>query len=105
MIRQWKRWEDSVAKMNDAEAAVVNISCSAQMGAVETSFEDVPNIFDTGSTKGLPGDSVEKIPKIKITNKNNVDASGDRVSCSVCLQTHCKGNPQFNFHKYMMRAL
>ncbi|CAN1851714.1 NEP1-interacting protein 1, partial [Linum perenne] len=85
-IRQWKRWEDSVAKMNDAEAAVVNISCSAQMGAVETSFEDVPNIFDTGSTKGLPGDSVEKIPKIKITNKNNVDASGDRVSCSVCLQ-------------------
>ncbi|CAN1226440.1 NEP1-interacting protein 1 [Linum perenne] len=56
------------------------------MGAVETSFEDVPNIFDTGSTKGLPGDSVEKIPKIKITNKNNVDASGDRVSCSVCLQ-------------------
>ncbi|CAN1122270.1 NEP1-interacting protein 1 [Linum perenne] len=58
----------------------------SQMGAVETSFEDVPNIFDTGSTKGLPGDSVEKIPKIKITNKNNVDASGDRVSCSVCLQ-------------------
>ncbi|CAN1226442.1 NEP1-interacting protein 1 [Linum perenne] len=43
-------------------------------------------ILYLGSTKGLPGDSVEKIPKIKITNKNNVDASGDRVSCSVCLQ-------------------
>ncbi|KAJ8763095.1 hypothetical protein K2173_023300 [Erythroxylum novogranatense] len=32
------------------------------------------------------GDSIEKIPKIKITSKNNVDTSGDKVSCSVCLQ-------------------
>ncbi|CAI0461623.1 unnamed protein product [Linum tenue] len=58
----------------------------SQMGAVETSFEEVPNLFDTGGAKGLAGDSVEKIPKIKITSKNNVDGSGDRVSCSVCLQ-------------------
>ncbi|KAF3440787.1 hypothetical protein FNV43_RR19073 [Rhamnella rubrinervis] len=36
--------------------------------------------------KGLPGDSVERIPKIKITSKNNVDASGEKASCSVCLQ-------------------
>ncbi|KAG5245486.1 NEP1-INTERACTING PROTEIN-LIKE 2 [Salix viminalis] len=58
----------------------------SQMGAVETNFEEIPNIFDTGSSKGLPGDSLEKIPKIKITNNNNVDASGEKVSCSVCLQ-------------------
>lgn len=58
----------------------------SQMGAVETGFEEVTNIFDTGGAKGLPGDSVEKIPKITITNKNNVDASGEKVSCSVCLQ-------------------
>ncbi|XP_050368933.1 NEP1-interacting protein-like 1 isoform X1 [Argentina anserina] len=57
-----------------------------QMGAVESSFEEIPNIFDTGGSKGLPGDSVEKIPKIVITSNNNVDASGDKVSCSVCLQ-------------------
>ncbi|KAF8377774.1 hypothetical protein HHK36_031159 [Tetracentron sinense] len=57
-----------------------------QMGAVETSFEEVPGIFDTGGAKGLSGDSVEKIPKIKITTKNNIDTSGQRVSCSVCLQ-------------------
>ncbi|KAM7257855.1 hypothetical protein ACFE04_013596 [Oxalis oulophora] len=59
----------------------------SQMGAVETvNFEDLPNIFDTGGLKGLTGDSVEKIPKIKITSNNNVDASGEKVSCSVCLQ-------------------
>ncbi|KAI5684022.1 hypothetical protein M9H77_05250 [Catharanthus roseus] len=58
----------------------------SQMGAVEVTFEEIPNIFDTGGAKGLPGDSVEKIPKIVITNDNNIDASGERVSCSVCLQ-------------------
>lgn len=58
----------------------------SQMGAVETTFEDVQNIFDIGGSKGLPGDSVEKIPKIVVSKENNVDASGERVSCSVCLQ-------------------
>ncbi|CAK9142123.1 unnamed protein product [Ilex paraguariensis] len=58
----------------------------SQMGAVETSFEEIPNIFDIGGAKGLPGDSVEKIPKIVVTENNNVDTSGERVSCSVCLQ-------------------
>ncbi|XP_054825423.1 NEP1-interacting protein 1 [Prosopis cineraria] len=58
----------------------------SQMGAVETNYDEVQNIFDTGGCKGLTGDSVEKIPKITITSDNNVDASGERVSCSVCLQ-------------------
>ncbi|CAL0331936.1 unnamed protein product [Lupinus luteus] len=58
----------------------------SQMGAVETGFDEVQNIFDIGGSKGLSGDSVEKIPKIKITSDNNVDGSGERVSCSVCLQ-------------------
>ncbi|XP_009803711.1 NEP1-interacting protein-like 1 [Nicotiana tabacum] len=58
----------------------------SQMGAVETAYEEIPNIFDTGGAKGLPGDSVEKIPKIIIANDNDMDGSGERVSCSVCLQ-------------------
>ncbi|XP_021907837.1 NEP1-interacting protein 1 [Carica papaya] len=58
----------------------------SQMGAVESSFEEGPNIFDTGGSKGLTGDSVEKIPKIKITSHNNVDGCGEKVCCSVCLQ-------------------
>lgn len=59
------------------------------MGAVETAYEEVPNIFDTGGAKGLPGHFVEKIAKVVISNDNNVDDTGERVSCSVCLQvTH-----------------
>ncbi|PWA62003.1 RING/U-box superfamily protein [Artemisia annua] len=58
----------------------------SQMGAVETGFDEVHNIFDIGGSKGLPEYSVEKIPKIKVTSKNNLDDSGDKVSCSVCLQ-------------------
>ncbi|KAH7566219.1 hypothetical protein ACOSP7_022593 [Xanthoceras sorbifolium] len=58
----------------------------SQMGAVEVNFEEVPNLFDTCVLKGLTGESVEKIPKISITSKNIVDASGEKVSCSVCLQ-------------------
>jgi len=56
------------------------------MGAVETNFEEITNIFNTGGSKGLPGDSLEKIPKIKITSNNNGDATGEKVACSVCLQ-------------------
>ncbi|KAK1423540.1 hypothetical protein QVD17_18844 [Tagetes erecta] len=58
----------------------------SQMGAVETSFDEMHSIFDIGGSKGLPEYSVEKIPKIAITRDNDVDESGERVSCSVCLQ-------------------
>ncbi|PKI59926.1 hypothetical protein CRG98_019699 [Punica granatum] len=58
----------------------------SQMSAVEPRFEDFQNIFDTGGAKGLPGNLLDKIPKVTITNSNNVDASGEKVSCSVCLQ-------------------
>lgn len=74
------------------------INVENQMGAVETGFDEVTNIFDTGGSKGLPGDSVEKIPKITITSNNNVDASGERVSCSVCLQVQ----PQFSSFSHLI---
>lgn len=56
------------------------------MNAVERIIEEVPDIFATGGTKGLSEDSVEMIPKIKITTENNVDSSGEKICCSVCLQ-------------------
>lgn len=58
----------------------------SQMGAVEITFEEVQNLFDTGGAKGLSGDSVEKLPTVTITNDNNFEDSGESLSCSVCLQ-------------------
>ncbi|EPS67832.1 hypothetical protein M569_06942 [Genlisea aurea] len=58
----------------------------SQMGAVEASFDEVPNIFDIGGAKGLLADSVEKIPKFTISKDFSFDSRGDDPSCSVCLQ-------------------
>ncbi|KAF8093464.1 hypothetical protein N665_0383s0092 [Sinapis alba] len=59
----------------------------SQMGALDANYEeDLSSLFETGGSKGLAGDLVEKIPKLTITGNNNTDASQNRVSCSVCLQ-------------------
>ncbi|CAF1717201.1 unnamed protein product, partial [Brassica napus] len=52
-----------------------------QMGAVESQFPNQTDIFDTAISNGLTGDSLDRIPKVRIT-----DTSGEMVSCSVCLQ-------------------
>ncbi|KAG9132181.1 hypothetical protein Leryth_027412 [Lithospermum erythrorhizon] len=54
----------------------------SQMGDIDATFEEVQNIFDTGGSKGLPGDSVEKLPTVTISIDNNLDESGERLSCS-----------------------
>lgn len=56
------------------------------MNSSEMSFEDIPNLFDTSSCKGMAGDSVDKLPLITINNDNNVDESEENICCSVCLQ-------------------
>ncbi|KAJ4897058.1 NEP1-interacting protein-like 1 [Raphanus sativus] len=55
----------------------------SQMGAMESQFQDqTHDIFATPISKGLTGDSLDRIPKVLIT-----DTSGEMmVSCSVCLQ-------------------
>ncbi|CAN8229231.1 unnamed protein product [Cochlearia groenlandica] len=58
----------------------------SQMGAVDTTFDELSSIFDTGGSKGLTRDFVDKIPKIKITCINNLDDFGNKDPCSVCLQ-------------------
>ncbi|XP_077231256.1 NEP1-interacting protein 1-like isoform X2 [Tasmannia lanceolata] len=84
---------------------VILSSVQNQINSMETTFEEVLDIFGTGGTKGLAVDSVEKLPKIKISTKNNVDASGERICCSVCLQdfqlgetVRCLPHCQHMFH-------
>ena len=58
------------------------------MSAVDAPFIEVLDIFETGSTGGMSKDSVNKLEKIKISMENNVDSSGEKMSCSVCLQVN-----------------
>ncbi|XP_077220508.1 NEP1-interacting protein 2-like [Tasmannia lanceolata] len=72
--------------VRDQVGPVIFNSVHHQISSMEINFEEVLDIFGSGGTKGLAEDSIEKLPKIKITTKNNVDASGEKICCSVCLQ-------------------
>lgn len=52
--------------------------------------EEDRDIFSTGGTKGLSGESVQRLPKTTITTKNIEDDYGEKISCSVCLQVMTK---------------
>ncbi|KAL4362392.1 hypothetical protein GQ457_04G035750 [Hibiscus cannabinus] len=58
----------------------------SQMGAAEPeiTLHDIFNV--DAAAKGLARNVVERIPKMIITDNNNADAFGEKVSCSVCLQ-------------------
>lgn len=58
------------------------------MNAVDLPFAEAIDLFETGGTKGMSKDSVDKIPKVSVTAENNVDDSGEKICCSVCLQVH-----------------
>ncbi|KAF6165912.1 hypothetical protein GIB67_012809 [Kingdonia uniflora] len=60
-----------------------------------SSFDEVPDVFEIEGSKGLSEDLVEKISKITIILKNNVDASREEVSCCVCLQDFHVGETNF----------
>ncbi|XP_008785049.1 NEP1-interacting protein 1 [Phoenix dactylifera] len=64
----------------------VQSAVQSQMSALDSPYIEVPDFFETGDPVGMSKDSVDKLPKIEITTDNNVDASGDRICCSVCLQ-------------------
>lgn len=56
------------------------------MNAVDSPFREALDIFETGGSNGMAKASIDKLPEIEITVANNVDSSGDRIRCSVCLQ-------------------
>lgn len=56
------------------------------MSAVNSPFREDLDIFETGGVQGMAKASVDRLPKIKITMENHVDAYGERIGCAVCLQ-------------------
>ncbi|XP_042378075.1 NEP1-interacting protein 1-like isoform X2 [Zingiber officinale] len=57
------------------------------MNALSLPFMETLDLYETdGNTKGMPMDEVEKLPKSQVTARGSLDESGERISCSVCLQ-------------------
>nr|POF01575.1 mlo-like protein 1 [Quercus suber] len=96
-IRQWKQWEDSIFKKeNDPEEVL------------KTNFTQVQDHdFIRNRFLGIGKDSallgwVHSFFKQFYGSVTKTDYLTMRLGF---IMTHCRGNPQFNFHNYMIRAL
>ncbi|CAL5418505.1 unnamed protein product [Camellia sinensis] len=64
----------------------VNADDDDQVATVETN-KQVPRFIDRKGGNGLhTGSILDKLAKTRITDKNIYDSSGNRISCSVCLE-------------------
>ncbi|XVF30654.1 hypothetical protein REPUB_Repub16aG0077000 [Reevesia pubescens] len=96
-IRQWKHWEDSIAKENyDSEQLLKRkVTHVHQHTFIKEHFQ------------GFGKDSIalgwlHSFFKQFYASVNKSDYVTLRLGF---IMTHCRGNPKFNFHKYMIRAL
>ncbi|XP_058785728.1 MLO-like protein 1 [Vicia villosa] len=96
-IRQWKHWEDSIRKENYDTSKVL-----------KPKFTQVQNHeFIKGRFSGFGKDSaligwVQSFFKQFYGSVTKSDYVTLRLGF---ITTHCKTNPKFDFHKYMIRAL
>lgn len=96
-IRQWKHWEDSAAQKNyNAE------------DVLQKKFTHVrDHDFIRNRFHGF-GKSVAVVGWVHSFFKQFFGSvtKSDYITLRLgFVMTHCRGNPKFNFHKYMMRAL
>ncbi|EEF29044.1 Protein MLO, putative, partial [Ricinus communis] len=93
-IRQWKHWEDSVTKgeYDQEEARLTHVQ---DHDFIKKRFKGI------GKNSYLLG-WVHSFFKQFYGSVTKSDYITLRLGF---IMTHCRGNPKFNFHKYMMRAL
>ncbi|RLN35628.1 hypothetical protein C2845_PM03G04940 [Panicum miliaceum] len=60
----------------------------SQMSAVDAPVGqgDGADIFGTGGTSGMPRAAIDALPVVRFAERGNVDAGGELIACSVCLQ-------------------
>lgn len=93
-IRQWKHWEDSIHK-KDTES-------------VAGQFQPVDKLpFIQNRYKGIGKDSfiLSWFHSFVKQFYGSVTESDYTTMRFGFIMTHCRANPKFNFHKYMVRAL
>ncbi|KAK2632346.1 hypothetical protein EUGRSUZ_L01672 [Eucalyptus grandis] len=96
-IRQWKRWEDAIQKEDfDPEEAL------------RSKFTNVQDhTFIRGRFLGI-GKNLSILSWVHSFIKQfygSVTRSDYTTLRLGFIMAHCRGNPKFNFHKYMIRAL
>ncbi|PIN14654.1 hypothetical protein CDL12_12720 [Handroanthus impetiginosus] len=96
-IRQWKHWEDAITKDNhDTQSALKpKVTHVQQHDFIKKRF------LGLGRHSALLG-WVHSFCKQFYGSVTKSDYEALRLGF---IMTHCRGNPKFNFHKYMIRAL
>ncbi|XP_024022269.1 MLO-like protein 1 [Morus notabilis] len=97
-IRQWKHWEDSIAKENYDSGQVLK---SRKVTNVHQHAFIRDHFLGIGRNSALLG-WVHSFVKQFYASVTRSDYVTLRLGF---ITTHCRGNPKFNFHKYMIRAL
>lgn len=72
--------------VRDKVGPAVQNAVQSQMSALDSRYVEALDIFETGGTLGVSKDSLDSLPKLKITSENIVDCSGETITCSICLQ-------------------
>ncbi|XP_047096405.1 NEP1-interacting protein-like 1 [Lolium rigidum] len=71
-------------KVGPAVQSAVQSQISARSSS---SAEEPSDLFETGgAARGLPAHALRRLPEIKVAADTAVDAAGDALCCSVCLQ-------------------
>ncbi|KAL6905283.1 hypothetical protein ACP4OV_002884 [Aristida adscensionis] len=68
----------------------VQSAVQSQISAISSPFAETSDLFETGGggggARGLPAEAVRRLPATVIGEESAVDAAGEAVCCSVCLQ-------------------
>ncbi|XP_019166925.1 PREDICTED: MLO-like protein 1 [Ipomoea nil] len=94
-IRQWKIWEDEIAKASYQTETESGITDVQQHDFIKSRFKGI------GKRSTILG-WLHSFAKQFYGSVTKTDYMALRLGF---IMTHCRGNPKFNFHKYMIRAL
>ncbi|KAL9302740.1 MLO-like protein 15 [Arabidopsis thaliana] len=95
-IKQWKKWEDKVLEKDfDTDQSIKKFTHVQEHEFIRSRFLGV------GKADASLG-WVQSFMKQFLASVNESDYITMRLGF---VTTHCKTNPKFNFHKYLMRAL
>ncbi|XP_039006152.1 MLO-like protein 1 [Hibiscus syriacus] len=96
-IQKWKQWEDEIAKENyDQERQLEKKFIHVQQ------HDFIKHRFQGFGKRSVPLRWLYSFFKQFHASVTKSDYEALRLGF---IMTHCKGNPKFNFHKYMIRAL